>query len=299
MAVVSNQPIDLREPGGWRRSKNRIATGLMYFAFVVILVPLGLVLFEVIAKGAKAISWQFLTNSTVPPNVMPLGQGGMGAAVVGTLEITGFAALIAVPLGILGAVYINEYGGRSWLSRLISFMSSVMVGVPSIVMGLFIFTVWVIPHGLSGNSGLAGSLALACLMLPLIIRSTYEMLLLVPNHLREASYALGATKSRVTLTVVLPSAVSGIVSGSLLAIARAAGETAPLLFTIGAVESTNPNLFSGSTTSLPSQIFTNALSPYTGAEQRAWGCALTLIAIAFILLFVARIVTARFTRYAR
>ena len=248
MAVVSDQPtIDLREPGGWRRSKNQIATGLMYFAFVVILIPLGLVIFEVIAKGAKAISWQFLTNSTIPPNVMPLGQGGMGAAVVGTLEITAFAALIAVPLGILGAIYINEYGGggKSWLSALISFMSNVMVGVPSIVMGLFIFTVWVIPHGLTGLSGFAGSLALACLMLPLVIRSTYEMLRLVPDHLREASYALGATKSRVTLTVVLPSAVSGIVSGSLLAIARAAGETAPLLFTIGAVESTNSNLFSG------------------------------------------------------
>jgi phosphate transport system permease protein len=298
--AVSDQPtIDLSEPGGWRRGKNQIATGLMYFAFVVILVPLGLVLYEVIAKGAKAISWQFLTNSTVPPNVMPLGQGGMGAAVVGTLEITAFAAVIAVPLGILGAVYINEYGGRSWLSNLISFMSSVMVGVPSIVMGLFIFTVWVIPHGLTGLSGLAGSFALACLMLPLIIRSTYEMLLLVPNHLREASYALGATKSRVTLTVVLPSAVSGIVSGALLAIARAAGETAPLLFTVGAVESTNSNLFSGATTALPLQIFSNALSPYTGAEERAWGCALTLIVIAFILLFVARIVTARFTRYTR
>jgi phosphate transport system permease protein len=301
MAVVSDQPtIDLREPGGWRRSKNQIATGLMYFAFVVILVPLGLVIFEVIAKGAGAISWRFLTNSTIPANVMPLSApGGMGAAVVGTLEITGFAALIAVPLGILGAVYISEYGGRSWLSNLISFMSSVMVGVPSIVVGLFIFTIWVIPHGLSGLSGLAGSLALACLMLPLVIRSSYEMLRLVPDHLREASYALGATKSRVTLTVVLPSAVSGIVSGSLLAIARAAGETAPLIFTIGAVESTNGNLFSGPTTSLPSQIFTNALSPYTGAEQRAWGAALTLIAIAFILLFVARIFTARFTRYAR
>jgi phosphate transport system permease protein len=271
----------------------------MWFAFVVMLIPLGFVLFEVIAKGAKAISWQFLTNSTIPPNVMPLGQGGMGAAVVGTLEITAFAALIAVPLGILGAVYINEYGGRSWLSKLISFMSDVMVGVPSIVMGLFIFTVWVIPHGLTGLSGLAGSFALACLMLPLIIRSTYEMLRLVPDHLREASYALGATKSRVTLTIVLPAAVSGIVSGSLLAIARAAGETAPLLFTVGAVETTNSNLFSGATTALPLQIFTNALSPYTGAEERAWGCALTLIAIAFILLFVARIVTARFTRYAR
>ena len=300
MAVVSGQPtIDLREPGGWRRSKNQIATGLMWFAFVVILVPLGLVIFEVIAKGAKAISWQFLTNSTIPPNVMPLGQGGMGAAVVGTLEITGFAALIAIPLGVLGAIYINEYGGRSWLAKLISFMADVMTGVPSIVMGLFIFTIWVIPHGLSGLSGMAGSFALACLMLPLIIRSTYEMLRLVPNHLREASYALGATKSRVTLTVVLPSAVSGIVSGALLAIARAAGETAPLLFTIGAVESTNTNLFSGATTALPSQIFSNALSPYTGAQERAWGCALTLIAIAFILLFVARIVTARFTRYTR
>ena len=198
MAAVSDQPtIDLREPGGWRRSKNQIATGLMYLAFVIILIPLGLVIYEVIAKGAKAISWQFLTNSTIPPNVMPLGQGGMGAAVVGTLEITAFAALIAVPLGILGAVYIGEYGGKSWLAKLVSFMADVMVGVPSIVMGLFIFTVWVIPHGLTGLSGFAGSLALACLMLPLIIRSTYEMLRLVPNHLREASYALGATKSRV------------------------------------------------------------------------------------------------------
>jgi phosphate transport system permease protein len=266
---------------------------------VIILIPLGLVIYEVIAKGSKAISWQFLTNSTVPPNVMPLGQGGMGAAVVGTLEITAFAAVIAVPLGILGAVYIGEYGGKSWLAKLVSFMADVMVGVPSIVMGLFIFTVWVIPHGLTGLSGFAGSLALACLMLPLIIRSSYEMLRLVPDHLREASYALGATKSRVTLTVVLPAAVSGIVSGSLLAIARAAGETAPLLFTIGLVETTNPNLFSGPTTALPSQIFTNALSPYVGAEERAWGAALTLIVIAFILLFVARIVTARFTRYSR
>ena len=300
MAVVSNQPtMDLREPGGWRRSKNQIATGLMYLAFVAILIPLGLVIFEVIAKGAKAISWQFLTNGTVPPNTQPLGVGGMGAAVVGTLEITAFAALIAVPLGILGAVYINEYGGTSWLSKVISFMSDVMSGVPSIVMGLFIFTIWVIPHGLTGLSGFAGSLALACLMLPIIIRSTYEMLRLVPNHLREASYALGATKSRVTLTVVLPAAVSGIVSGALLAIARAAGETAPLIFTIGLVESTNTNLFSGPTTALPEQIFTNALSPYTGAQDRAWGCALTLIAIAFILLFIARIVTARFTRYTR
>ena len=130
MAVVSDQPtIDLREPGGWRRSKNQIATVVMYLAFVIILIPLGFVIFEVIAKGAKAISWQFLTNSTIPPNVMPLGQGGMGAAVVGTLEITGFAALIAIPLGVLGAIYINEYGGKGILSKLIAFMADVMTGV--------------------------------------------------------------------------------------------------------------------------------------------------------------------------
>ena len=118
----------------------------MWFAFVFILVPLGLVIFTVIAKGAKAISWQFLTNSTIPPNVMPLGVGGMGAAVVGTLEITAFAAVMAIPLGILGAVYINEYGGNGWLAKLVSFMADVMTGVPSIVMGLFIFTIWVIPR---------------------------------------------------------------------------------------------------------------------------------------------------------
>src|SRR5580693_10441394 len=164
MAAVSDQPtIDLREPGGWRRSKNQIATGLMYLAFVIILIPLGLVIYEVIAKGSKAISWQFLTNSTIPPNVMPLGQGGMGAAVVGTLEITGFAAVLAVPLGILGAIYIGEYGGKSWLAKLVSFMSSVMTGVPSIVMGLFIYIIWVLHFG---YSGMAGSFALACLMLP-------------------------------------------------------------------------------------------------------------------------------------
>ena len=205
-----------------------------------------------------------------------------------------------MPLGILGAVYIGEYGGKSWLAKLVSFMADVMVGVPSIVMGLFIFTVWVIPHGLTGLSGFAGSLALACLMLPLIIRSTYEMLRLVPDHLREASYALGATKSRVDADGGAARRASAASSAARCSPSPGPpGETAPLLFTIGAVETTNPNLFSGPTTALPSQIFSNALSPYVGAEERAWGAALTLIAIAFILLFVARIVTARFTRYAR
>jgi phosphate transport system permease protein len=199
-------------------------------------------------------------------------------------------------LGVLGAVYINEYGGKGWLARLISFMADVMTGVPSIVMGLFIFSIWVLHFG---YSGLAGSFALACLMLPIVIRSTYEMLLLVPNYLREASYALGATKARVTLTVVLPAAVGGIVSGALLAIARAAGETAPLLFVILTVEATNTNLFSGANTALSTQIFANAQSPYVGAEARAWGAALTLIVISFALMLIARVTTARFTRYTR
>jgi phosphate transport system permease protein len=297
MAITGEQAaVDLREPAGWRRTKNQIMTVLMWVAFVAVLVPLAFVLYTVIDKGAVAISWQFLSSSTIPPNVMPLGIGGMGPAVIGTLEITGFAALLAIPLGVLGAIYINEYGGRGILGTLVGFMSDVMTGVPSIVMGLFIYTIWVLHFG---YSGMAGSFALACLMLPIVIRSSYEMLRLVPNSLREGSYALGATKARVTVTVVLPAAVGGIVSGALLAVARAAGETAPLIFTILTVESTNTNLFSGANTALSTQIFVNAQSPYVGAEQRAWGAALTLIAIAFILMIVARLVTARFNRYSR
>ena len=295
-APLGPQTVDLREPAGWRRTKNRVMTVLMWVAFVLVVIPLVFVIFTVIKKGAGAINWQFLTSSTIPPNVLPLGTGGMGPAVIGTLEITGFAALIAVPLGVLGAIYISEYGARNWLAKLISFMADVMTGVPSIVMGLFIYTVWVINYG---YSGMAGSFALACLMLPLVIRSSYEKLRLVPNSLREGSYALGATKARVTVTVVLPAAVGGIVSGALLAIARAAGETAPLLFCILTVEATNTNLFSGPNTALSAQIFANATSPYVGAQARAWGAALTLIALTFILMLVARILTARFTRYSR
>ena len=297
MAVATEQQnLDLREPKGWRRTSNRIMTWLMVIAFVLVLVPLGFVLVTTVAKGISIISWQFLTGSPIPPNVLPANIGGMWPAVLGTLEITALATVLAVPLGILGAIYLNEYGGRNWLAALIGFMSDVMTGVPSIVMGLFIFSIWVLHFGFSG---LAGAFALGCLMLPIVIRSTYEMLRLVPNALREGSYALGATKSRVTLTVVLPAAVGGIVSGVLLAIARAAGETAPLLFTILTVTSANTNVFSGPNTSLPSQIFANANSPFVGAQARGWGAALTLIVIAFVLMIVARFITARFSRFSR
>jgi len=294
-AATDYRTPDLRDPAGWRRTKNRIATILMVLAFVLVIIPLGFVLYTVIAKGASVISWSFLTGPIVP-QVAPADVGGIGPAVLGTLEITGMATVMAVPLGVLGAIYLNEYGGKGVLARLIGFMSDVMTGVPSIVMGLFLFSIWVLHFGFSG---FAGALALACLMLPIVIRSTYEMLRLVPDPLREASYAVGATKARVTTTVVLPAALGGIVSGALLAIARAAGETAPLLFTILTVFTANPNIFSGANTAIPAQIFANAASPYTGAQARAWGAALTLIVIAFILMIAARIITARFTRYSR
>jgi phosphate transport system permease protein len=297
MAVIADQPnVDLREPKGWRRTSNRIATILMVTSFVLVIIPLGFVLFTVIIKGASIISAQFLFSGPIPPNVAPAGEGGMGPAVLGTIEITALATLFAVPLGILGAVYLNEYGGNNFLAKLIGFFSDVMTGVPSIVMGLFIFSIWVLHFGFSG---LAGAFALACLMLPVVIRSTDEMLKLVPNSLREGSYALGATKARVTVTVVLPAAIGGIVSGALLAVARAAGETAPLLFTILTVTTANPNVFSGANTSLPSQIFVNATQPYPGAVDRAWGAALTLIVICFALMITARLVTARFNRYSQ
>jgi phosphate transport system permease protein len=296
MAAAAQQPpVDLREPAGWRRTKNRLATWLMVLAFVIVIIPLGFVLYTLIQKGASIISWRFLTSG-IPPSVLPASYGGMGPAVLGTLEITALATVISVPLGILGAVYLNEYGGNRLLAKVIGFMSDVMTGVPSIVMGLFIFSLWTLHYSFSG---LGGALALGCLMLPVVIRSSYEMLRLVPDPLREASYALGATKARVTLTVVLPAAIGGIVSGALLAVARAAGETAPLLFTILTVTSVNKNVFSGANTALSTQIFANAESPYTGAQARAWGAALTLVAIAFILMIIARLVTARFTRYSR
>jgi len=294
-AITEQQNIDLREPKGWRRTSNRIMTWLMVLSFILVIVPLVFVLFTVVAKGASIISWSWLTSGPIPPNVAPADVGGIGPAVLGTILIVFWATLMAVPLGILGAIYLNEYsGGRGVLGGLIGFFSDVMTGVPSIIMGLFIFSIWVLHFGFSG---FAGALALGCLMLPIVIRSTYEMLRLVPDSLREGSYALGATKARVTVTVVLPAALGGIVSGVLLAIARAAGETAPLLFTILTVTTANSNVFSGANTSLPSQIFTNASSAFVGAQARGWGAALTLIVICFVLMIAARIVTARFTRF--
>lgn len=285
---------DLQTRRSWRNTKSHLMVGLMFVAFLVILVPLVAVIGTVIARGAGIVFRDFPDwfTSEIPVRRRAVGPG-MGPAIVGTLLITMFASLLAIPLGILGAVYLHEYGGQSRPARVIRFLANVMTGVPSIVMGLFVYVVFTINFGLAG---VGGSLALACLMLPVIIRSTEEMLKLVPGHLREASYALGTRKGRTILTIVLPSALPGVVSGCLLAIARAAGETAPLLFTIGFVTKVNTNLFDGPNTTLSYQIFKNASETLAGPQERGWGAAFTLVAITFIFTVIARLVTASYQK---
>jgi phosphate transport system permease protein len=286
---------EARTPEGarLRRRRQLINRGfdtLVYACVVIAAVPLVAIVYYVLGKGGGVISLDFLTDP-IPIVTRRVGPG-MGPAIAGTLVITLTATLMAVPLGILAAVYLNEYGKKNRLAQVIRTMSDVMTGVPSIVMGLFIYTIWVIRFG---YSGFAGALALACLMLPIVIRSTEEILRLVPSGLREASLALGATRARTILTVVLPAAIPGITSGALLAVARAAGETAPLLFTVGAAKNFNWSVFDGANTALSTQIFFNATQPYQGAIDRAWGAALTLIVLVVLLTILARIVTKRFS----
>src|SRR5215831_16962917 len=285
-------PPDLRTSAisGRRRATDVIMRGLMVAAIVIAAVPLGLVVYYTVSKGLPMISWDFFTQR-IPRQQTTVG-GGMGPAIIGTLLITGVAALIAIPLGVLGAIYLNEYGKQSPLARTIRTMADVMTGVPSIVMGLFIYLAWVLL--VHEQTAFAGALALACLMLPVVIRTTEEMLRLVPDELRQASLALGARKWRTTVTVVLPAAISGITSGALLAIARAAGETAPIVLVVGTTIRPNWSLFSGGNTALPAQIFVNASSPYQPAVDRAWGAALTLVAIVLIFTIVGRLIAARY-----
>jgi phosphate transport system permease protein len=284
--------------GGWRRAKSTIATVGIVGSLLVALVPLVLIIGYVISRGMEVLSWEFLT-ADIP--ILTRSDGpGMGPAVAGTLLITGAATLMAVPLGVLGGIYLNEYAARSWFGRTIRFLAEVMTGVPSIVMGLFIYTIWVVGTGElfggHGVSGFAGALALGCLMLPVVIRTTEEMLRLVPRDLRDSAYALGGRKAGTILRVVLPAAAPGIVSGALLAVARAAGETAPLLFTVLTVNETNLDLFKGANTTLSLQIYKNAQQVFPGPQARAWGAALTLIAIVFVFTIAARVISALFAR---
>jgi phosphate transport system permease protein len=284
--------LDLRAKPSWRRTKSLIMSGLMVAAVLLVAIPLVAVIWSVIDRGAGVAMRgfpHFFTDEI--PLVSRRTGPGMGPAIIGTLLVTGGATLLAVPLGILGAVYLHEYGAHGKFARSVRFMATVMTGVPSIVMGLFVYIMWTMRFG---YSAFGGSLALACLMLPVVIGSTEQMLRLVPNHLREASYALGATKSRTIVTIVLPAALPGIVSGCLLAIARAAGETAPLLFAVGAASSFNTSLFHEANTALSIQIFGNATSSFAAAQERAWGAAFTLVALTFLVTLAARVITARF-----
>lgn len=278
---------DLRAKPSWRSLKSNLMVGLMGAALVVVVVPLVSILWSVASRGAHTAFASFPAFFTEEiPTISRESGPGMGPAILGTLMCTLGATLIAVPLGILGAVYLHEYGGAGRFARLVRFMATVMTGVPSIVMGLFVYVTWTLHFG---YSAFGGSLALACLMLPVVIASTEQMLKLVPPHLREAAYALGTTKSRTILTVVLPSARAGIVSGCLLAVARAAGETAPLLFALGlGATASNTHFFHEINTALSQQIFVNATSAFAGAQERAWGAALTLVMLTFLLTVGAR-----------
>ena len=273
-----------------RRIRNNLAVALVWLSVVVAAIPLAFVVLYLVQKGAGVVDWDFLSKDIPISSRLP--GPGMGPAVLGTLLTTGAATAMAVPLGVLAAVYLNEYGKKRRLAGTIRFLSDVMAGVPSIVMGLFVYTVWVLRYG---QTGFAGALALGCLMLPIVIRSAETALQLVPNDLREASTALGARTSRTILSVIIPAALPGLVSGALLAIARAAGETAPLLFTIGIVNAANPNLFEGTNTALSAQIFVNAQQPFESAIGRAWGAALTLVVLVFVLTALARLISRRFT----
>ncbi|MFZ4584699.1 MAG: phosphate ABC transporter permease PstA [Acidimicrobiia bacterium] len=301
-----DEPAFLASPRARTRRvvKDRIATVGIVGAFILVLVPLVAVIAYVIAKGAAAVNWQFLTTSPIqnrpdqPDTVTAFGEVlkfGMAPAIVGTLLTVGIATLISVPLGVMGGIYLNEYGSRSPLSRFLRLLTDCMTGVPSVVMGLFVFTFLVLRT--ETRNAFAGGLALAFLMLPVIIRATEEMLQLVPGDQREASQALGCRKAGTIVRVVLPSAAPGILSGILLAVARAAGETAPLLFVIGLTYTTNWKLLSGENTALSVQTYANAAQPFPPAVERAWGCALTLIVLAFVATIVARMIASRFSRH--
>ncbi|WP_327089636.1 phosphate ABC transporter permease PstA [Nonomuraea sp. NBC_01738] len=271
-----------------RRIKDRAVQGLVYLAFALAVVPLISVLWMVIKNGLARFDMEFLTHSMRGIGARDAG-GGAYHAIIGTLEQVLLASLISVPIGVLTAVYLVEYGNGGRLSRTISFFVDVMTGVPSIVSGLFIFAFWILFLGLP-FSGFAGALALSILMMPTVVRSAEEMLRLVPNDLREAAYALGVPKWRTILKVVLPTAFTGIITGVMLAIARVAGETAPLLLTVFFSDSINSDPFSGPQMGLPLFVFDQAGRPNDTAIDRAWAGALTLILIVMLLNLVARLI---------
>jgi phosphate transport system permease protein len=271
---------------GRRQAKDRVATSLVWVCFIIAVIPLASLIWTTVKRGVKVFDIYFLTHSMgVVADSEP--GGGIYHAIVGTLEQVGLATLIAAPIGVLTAVYLVEYG-RGRLSTAITFFVDVMTGIPSIVAGLFILSLMLILD--LQPFGFAGSLALAILMMPVVVRSTEEMLKLVPNELREASLALGVPKWRTILKVVLPTSIGGITTGVMLAVARITGETAPVLLLVWGTNFINTNPFSGAQASLPLYIYQQYANSAgsNAAYDRAWAAALALIAFVMILNLVAR-----------
>ena len=272
-----------------RRRTDRLMRGLLSIGTVLALVPLVLVLFFIVKKGLGAWSLDFFT--TDPSGKFFGDPGGIRSAILGTLEIVGLASAIAIPIGIGVGLYLTEYGGSRNFAAIVRYFTDVITGVPSIVFGLFVYITLILATG-GGFAGWKGSIALALLMLPIVTRSAEVVLTLVPQSLREAALALGSPRWRVITRVVLPTALPGLITGSLLAVARAAGETAPLLFTATIVKGTNFDL-AKQMNSLPVQIFNDVGQAQDRLVARAWGAALTLVLMVLLLTVLARLVSRR------
>jgi phosphate transport system permease protein len=269
---------------GRRQAKDRVATSLVWVCFILAIVPLLSLAWTTIEKGSKVLDGAFLSHS-MNGVLNDEAGGGVYHALMGTIEQVAIATVIAVPIGILTAVYLVEYG-KGALARAVTFFVDVMTGIPSIVAGLFILSVYLILE--LGPSGLAGALALTILMMPVVVRSTEEMLKLVPNELREASLALGVPKWRTITKVVIPTALGGITTGVMLAVARIAGETAPVLLLVFGTDLINNNPFEGAQASLPLYVYNEYKIGTEASIDRAWAAALVLIAFVMILNLVAR-----------
>ncbi len=292
-----------------RKRTDVIMRVLVYLAFVLAMVPLVSLIWSVLSRGLDRFDLYFLTHSM--RNVFGgMDAGGAYHAILGTLLVTGWATLISVPVGLLVAIYLVEYGhGR--LARWVTFFVDVMTGIPSIVAGLFAFALFYLLVGPQARSGIVGSVALAVLMTPVVIRSSEEMLRLVPNELREAAYALGVPKWLTVLKVVVRTAVAGLTTGVMIAIARVIGETAPLIITVGAANSINRDAFSGNMMTLPVFVYNQYGSGLVACEpgaadcistinyDRAWAAALTLIIVVMLLNLVARGVSRWFSPRAQ
>ena len=273
-----------------RRRKDRLARAAILACAVIAVIPLVLIVYYLVRKGIGAWSGDFFTTDPTGNTFFKNSNiGGIKSAVLGTIEIVALASAISIPIGIGVAVWLVEYGKDSRFASIVRFFIDVLTGVPSILFGLFIYIVLV--QG-TGYAAYKGSLALALLMLPIVIRAVEVILLQVPGALRESALALGAPRWRVVFNVVLPTALPGMVTGLLLAIARAAGETAPLLFTAAATMKVNFNL-GEPMNSLPVQIYNDVISPTSAVVERAWGAALTLVVMILLLNLLARLVARR------